>query len=202
MSHSSFADLVDYWAGDLPAGDEALVEEHAFECDACSRRMNSVGQLADGVLRTVGRRGGFAVTATQAMVEQLERDGLVTHHYRAKLGDVVACHVRAEDDLLVTTIEADLSSVERLRYTLLGDSRQMLFQMDDVPVDRATGLLVFADPAELMRSTYFEDAIRGGPRPPGVVGEVLGIVLRLSSLEDGGERLLGEVVLRHRAFSS
>lgn len=202
MSHTPFTELVDYWAGELPPGDEALVEEHAFACDACSRRMNTLGRLADGVMRTIGRRGGFQVVATQAMVEQLERDGLVTHHYRAKLGDVVACHVRAEDDVVVTTIEDDLTSVEHVRYTLMGAGRQVIFQQDDVPVDRATGLLVFSDPAEIMRSTYFEDAIRGGPRPAGVVGEVLEIVLQLSAVEPAGERVLGEVVLRHRAFSS
>lgn len=200
--HASFVELVDYWASDLPAVEEAAVEDHAFACDACSRRMNAIGRLADGIARTVRRRGGFQVVATQAMVEQLERDGLVAHHYRAKLGDVVACHVRAEDDVIVTTIEADLKDIERVRYTLMGAGRQLLFQQDDVPVDRATGLLVFSDPADVMRSTEFEDAVRGGPRPAGVTDEILEITMQLSSIEPDGERILGEVVLRHRAFSS
>jgi hypothetical protein len=202
MSHTDFSVLVEYWARELAADTEAAVEEHAFECDACARRMSAVGQLAEGVLRTVARRGGVDIAATQSMIQQLERDGLVTRHYRAKLGDVVPCGVAAEDDLLVTTIEADLTGVERVSFSLLAGDGRVLRRVDDSPVDRASGQLVYTLAGDLARSVFFEDAVRGGPKPPGIVGEVLKIVGRLAAVEPTGERVLGEIELQHRTFSA
>jgi hypothetical protein len=201
VSHTEFSQLVDYWAGDLAGDVEAAVEEHAFACDACARRMTAVGQLADGVLRTIGRRGGFDVVATRSMIEQLERDGLVTRHYRAKLGELVPCSVGAGDDLLVTTIEADLTGVERVSYSLLSGDGRLLHRSEDAPIDRASGLLVYTMAADVARSTFFEDAVRGGPKPAGITNEVLRIVARFASVEPTGERALGEVLLDHSTFS-
>jgi hypothetical protein len=202
MSHTAFTELVDYWAGELAADAEATVEEHTFACDACARRMTAIGQLADGVLRTIARRGGVDVVATQSMISQLERDGVVTRHYRAKLGDVVPCGVSAEDDLLVTTIEADLTSVERVSFALLAGDGRVLHRVDDVPIDRASGQLVYTLAGDVARSTGFEDAVRGGPKPVGLASEVLTLVSRFWAVEPAGERVLGEIVLQHRTFSA
>jgi anti-sigma factor RsiW len=201
VSHTDFSQLVEYWAGDLAADAESAVEEHAFSCDACARRMTAVGRLAQGVLRTIARRGGFDIVATRSMVEQLERDGLVTRHYRAKLGDVVPCGVGALDDLLVTTIEADLTGVERVSVSLHAGDGRLLRRSDDAPIDRASGQLVYTLAGDAARSAAFEDAVRGGPKPVGVTSEVLTIVSRFSAIEPTGERVLGEVVLQHRTFS-
>jgi hypothetical protein len=202
VSHAELSDLVDYWAGERAADIEAAVEEHAFACDACGRRMVAVGRLADGARRTIARRGGFDVVATRSMIEQLERDGLVTRHYRAKLGDVVPCGVSAQDDLLVTTLEADLAGVERVSLSLLTADGRVLHHTDDAPIDRASGHLVYTLAGDIARSPAFEDAVRGGPKPEGVTGEVLKIVARLTAFEPMGERVLGEVTLHHRTFSS
>jgi hypothetical protein len=201
VSHADVSQLVDYWAGDLGADAEATVEEHAFACDACARRMTAVGRLADGVLRTIARRGGVDLVATTSMISQLERDGLVTRHYRAKLGERVPCGVSADDDLLVTTIEADLTGVERVSLSLHAGDGRRLMHVEDAPIDRATGQLVYTMAADVARSPYFEDAVRGGPKPPGVTNEVLRIVARFASVEPTGERALGEVLLDHSTFS-
>lgn len=202
MSHAELSQLVDYWAGDLPAASEVDVEEHLFACDDCARRMSAVGRLADGVLLTIGRRGGVNIVVTESLVEQLEREGLVVRHYRAALGDVVPCGVGAHDDLLVTTIDADLTGVERVTMSLhAGDGRRLRY-VEDAPVDRASGKLVYTLSGELARSREFEDAVRGGPQVPGVTGEVLKLVMKFAAVEPGGERLLGQIELAHRTFSS
>jgi hypothetical protein len=202
VSHLEPAQLVDYWAGDLRADEEATVEEHAFACDACAREMTAVGRLADGVLRTVGRRGGINIVATRSMIEQLERDGLVVRHYRAALGDLVPCGVSALDDLIVTTIDADLTGVDRVAFSLHAGDGRLLHRVDDAPIDRASGQLVSTLAGDVARSHEFEHAARGGPPAPGVKNEVLTLIMRFSAVEPAGERLLGQVELAHRTFSS
>jgi hypothetical protein len=201
MSHLELSQLVDDWAGELAADATSAVEEHAFACDACARRMTAVGQLAHGVLRTIARRGGFDIVATQSMISQLERDGLVTRHYRAKLGDVVPCGVGATDDLLVTTIDADLTAVDSVSISLRSGDGRLLRRRDDAPIDRASGQLVYTLAGDVARSPGFEDAVRGGPKPAGVTGEVLRIIVTFSAVEPTGERVLGEVLLDHRTFT-
>src|SRR3569623_324498 len=86
------AALLDYWAGDASA-DADRIEEHTFECRECSRRLDAVAELAQGVAREAAIRGGIALVRTQSIVERLAEDGLKMRHYWADPGDAVQCSI-------------------------------------------------------------------------------------------------------------
>ena len=41
-----FADVVDYWAGDLTRAEEDRIEEHVFTCAECARELAAAEALA------------------------------------------------------------------------------------------------------------------------------------------------------------
>jgi len=45
-----FADVVDYWAGDLTRADEDRIEEHMFTCADCAREVAAVEGLSLGAV--------------------------------------------------------------------------------------------------------------------------------------------------------
>ena len=201
MSHVELSALADYWAGALSAEQETAVEEHAFACDDCSRRLNAIGQLADGIAQTIARRGGFEFIATASLIDQLERDGIVMRRYEARFGDQVPCTVGANDDLVVTIIKADLQPHERIGFRMFGAGGRLVIHQDDLPVDRATNALIYTLSGDLARSKQFEDFFREGPPPPGTK-EVLRLTARFFAVEPAGERPLGEVIFMHTPFSA
>jgi len=170
--------LLDYWAGELPARDADELEAHVFGCDSCTARLAGVAELATAVAQLVRRRGGLQLVLTESLVKQLAAHGLRMRHYRVGPGDRVPCTVGAEDDLLVTYLRADLAEVERVDV-LLGDPEHAL-RLSDVPIDRATGQVVF---------TVSGDAVRQWPDRVQRV--------ELLAIEDSGERSLGEYAFEH-----
>jgi hypothetical protein len=202
MSHIDLTTLIDYWATALSAEGEAAVEEHAFECDDCSRRLNAIGQLAGGVAQAISRHGGMEIIATTSLVDELERDGVVIRRYEAKLGDRVLCTVGALDDLVVTFIKADLRPHERIGFRVVASGDRILTEDDDLPIDRATNSLVYTLSGDLARSEQFADYVRGAPRPSSGTEEVLLLTAKFFAIEPAGERPLGEVVFAHTRFST
>ena len=71
----AFADLVDYWTGDLTAEDADRIEAHLFECAECANYLEDV--LGIGRAIHLGMRGGQVQTiVTESMLNALSRDGL------------------------------------------------------------------------------------------------------------------------------
>jgi hypothetical protein len=202
MSHVELNVLADYWASALTPEQEAAVEAHTFECDDCSRRLTAIGQLADGVAQTIARQGGFEFVGTASLIDQLERDGVIVRRYEAKLGDSVPCGVGARDDLVVTIIKADLAAYERVGFRLFASGDRLVTQGHDIPVDRATGSLIYTLSGDRARDKQFEDYVRGGPPPPPGTKEVLPLTAKFFAIEDDRERPLGEVVFMHTPFSA
>jgi hypothetical protein len=95
-----FAELVDYLAGDLEPTTEACLEDHVFECAACTQRLELIAALTAGV-RDLVRAARLGLVGTAALVARARSEGLRLRQYRLSPGDTVHCTAAPEDDYLV-----------------------------------------------------------------------------------------------------
>lgn len=174
------AQAIDYWTGDLADDQAVAVEEHVFACDACARRVETVAELAAGVAAATRRRGGLEVPVTASLIARLEREGVRVRHYRLRPGEQVACTVGPDDDLLVSWLAIDPTGVERVDVTLCDAAGQPYQRVDDVPFDRATGEVGYANAGDTAR-TWPATTFRA----------------RTLAVSADGERVLGEYVFEH-----
>ena len=58
-----FADIVDYWAGELTGPDEDRIEAHVFGCAECARELAAAEALTRGVA-AVAREGRLDTVVT------------------------------------------------------------------------------------------------------------------------------------------
>jgi hypothetical protein len=165
--------LVAYWAGDDPEIDR--VEDHVFACDVCAGKLSGIARLADGVARVASRRGGFEMVVTPPILDRLTHDGLRIRHYRVGPGGTVACTVAPDDDLVVSSLEADLEGVDRVDVVKTNEKGVVVGRYTDVPVDRASREILYAVSGDRLRKlpkTVVEVEIvgkgPGGPRRLGV----------------------------------
>ena len=143
--------LFDYWAGDLPDGDEMnRVEEHLFACGDCSTRLGQMAALGAG-LTTLVRQGRVSGIVSRAILNRLQRDGARVRMYWLAPGETVPCAVYPGDDVIVTALRADFSGVETVTLSVTGPEDLPFGRFDDVPVSGARGELLWANPAALLR---------------------------------------------------
>jgi hypothetical protein len=166
--------------GELSEADAAEVEEHVLGCDACAAVVERLVELGER-MREVARAGGVGMMPGHALVEQLASERLVTRTYRIAPGGSVACTVGGRDIYSAMYLEVDLHGVRRL--DLLYDAPSLTFRLQDLPFDPERGELTFVRAAEELRLLPTERK-----------------TIRLVSVEDGGDRLLGEYVLNHTAY--
>ena len=179
------ATLVDYWAGDALTADAEDVEEHTFACEMCSRRLAAIANLAQGVARVAAIRGGIGMVVTQALLDRLTADGLRMRHYRVRPGETVLCTVGPDDDLSVTYLSADLRDVQRVDVVLYAQGKEWA-RMDDAPIDRVTGQVIYTTGGNLAR-TFPAMTVRVELRAPE---------------KDGNARVLGEYTFEHTPHSA
>lgn len=180
ITPTSMAALLDYWAGDADPGDADRLEEHAFACRECSRRLAAVAELARGIARVAAIRGGIGMVLTQAIVDRLAEDGVKMRHYRVDPGDSVHCTIGRDDDLSITYLSADLRDVQRVDVVTYAHGEEWA-RIDDAPIDRATGRVIFAVGGDQAR-TFPAITVR---------------VELLAGQRDGGTRLIGAYTFEH-----
>jgi len=171
--------LADYWLAELPPAEESLVEEHLFACEPCSRDLQSVMDLAQGI-RTLARQGNLGMIVTQEFLNRLIRGGLRAREYSAQAGGTVECTVTPQDDLLIGRLAADLSGVQKLDLSLCDPSGAERLRFRDIPFRAAPGEVLLNYPIGLARQS--------GP-------DVL--VMKLFAFTAHGERLLAEYTFNH-----
>jgi hypothetical protein len=179
------ATLVDPWAGELPAADEAAVEAHLMACGACAEQAAWLGRLA-AATREVVPRGRVPLVLTPALLTRLERDGVRIRRHVVEAGGRTRCTAGPDDDLIAVTLRAPLRAGERvdLVYLEAPTGLDRGARWTDVPVDVTRGEVVFVEPG---------DAIR--PLPAGRA--------RIALLGVGpvGERTIGEFTLLHTPWA-
>jgi hypothetical protein len=143
--------LLDYWVHDLDGRDEAeQIEEHLFACDDCSARLDRLAELGTGLAALV-RQGRVSGIVSRALLNRMQRDGLHVRMYSLVPGETVACAVFPGDDLIVTALRADFSTVEAVTLSVTGPGDSPFSQLDNVPVFDPVGEVLWATPAAVVR---------------------------------------------------
>jgi hypothetical protein len=129
----AFADVVDYWAGDLAPDEEERVEEHVFACAECARELAAAEALARDI-KSVAREGRLISVVTDSILNRLAADGVRIRTFTLEGEDVVPCAVWADDDLIVARIRADLAEVESVTIVTRQASGEEIGRLADVAV--------------------------------------------------------------------
>ena len=128
-----FADVVDYWAGELTRVEEDRIEEHVFTCADCARELAAAEGLARGIA-AVAREGRLDSVVTDAILNRLAADGARVRMYTLEEGRIVHCAVWADDDIVVTRIRADLADVDAVSIVTRQASGDEISRLSDVAV--------------------------------------------------------------------
>ena len=143
--------LLDYWARDLPDGDEMdRVEEHLFACGDCTARLQQIAALGAGVA-TLARQGRISGIVSREILNRLQRDGTRVRMFWLAPGETVPCAVFPGDDVIVTALRADFGGVETVTVSVTGPDDSLFGRFDDVPVSGARGEVLWATPAALIQ---------------------------------------------------
>ncbi|HEX6317378.1 MAG TPA: zf-HC2 domain-containing protein [Burkholderiales bacterium] len=181
MHGISLEKLIAYWLGELPAAEEAPLEEHLFACAECSARLEELAALAAGIRATV-RDGRVAAVISVPFLEMLKRQGLRIREYRVPPGGRVDCTLRADEDAVVSRMQAPLAGVKRVdalrRMEVGGEVTET--RLEDVPFDPAAGEVLHLPSAAWVR---------------GLPANTLRV--RLVAVDEAGERPLGEYTFAH-----
>ena len=128
-----FADVVDYWAGDLTSAEEDRIEEHVFTCADCARELGAAEALARGIA-AVAREGRLDSVVTDSILNRLAADGVRVRMYTLEGPGIVPCAVWADDDLVVARIRADFAEVDSVTIVTRQASGDEIGRLSDVAV--------------------------------------------------------------------
>jgi hypothetical protein len=128
-----FADVVDYWAGDLTRAEEDRIEEHVFTCADCARELAAAEALAGGIAAVV-REGRLHSVVTDAILNRLAADGVRVRMYTLEGEGIIPCSVWADDDLVVSRIRADFAEVDSVTIVTRQASGDEISRLSDVAV--------------------------------------------------------------------
>ncbi len=167
--------------GELAEAEAAVVEEHVLDCDACAARLELLVDLGQAV-KDVVTAGGVLLPAPPSLLARLEEQGLVTRTYRVAPGEAVECTVAADD--LYVALHLSIPADPAVRLDFVYEAEGMRFRIDDVPFDRARGVVTVAQTARFLKTL---------PTGSGTV--------RLVAVDGDGERTVSAYVLNHTAIA-
>ena len=149
-----FEKLVAWWLGELPEADAGTLEEHLFGCAHCTRRMEALVALADGV-RAAVRGGRVGIVVSAPFVEVMKRSGMRLREYRVAPGESVNCTLRADEDAVISRFGGSLAGVTRLdvvQRVSVGGVDEPEVRFEDVPFDPAAGEVLHLPPAAVLKA--------------------------------------------------
>ncbi len=171
--------IVGYLAADLPDDEQAALEEHLFECDACAETASELSGVALAVRGAVGQ-GKAIFAATEALVAQLEARGVTLRHYRMEPGARVECTVGADDVFVVAHYSADFTGVDEVTVIVTNAQGAETRRMERVAVPPG---------ARTLRVLLRGDLLRRMPTGTNTV------------TLHAGDRIVAQYTLSHTAFS-
>ena len=178
-----WAVLAGYWLGELPAPDEAPLEEHLFGCAHCSGRLETIAAIATGV-RAAVRAGVVSLIVSHEFVEAMKKAGLRVREYNVAAGGSVNCTMHADDDVVVARVRAPLAGATRIdaiQQAWIGDVEVAAGRLVDVPFDPAAGEVVYIPVAPARLKSMPAHTAR----------------MQLVAVGDAGDTPLGEYTFRH-----
>jgi hypothetical protein len=128
-----FADVVDYWAGDLTRAEEDRIEEHVFTCADCAQEFAAAEALARSIA-AVAREGRLHSVVNDAILNRLAADGVRIRMYTLEGAAIVPCAVWADDDLVVARIRADFAEVDSVSIVTRQASGEEISRLSDIAV--------------------------------------------------------------------
>ena len=143
--------LIDYWAGDLAAGGATALEGDFFSGAGCSARLEAVASVAGGVA-ALARQGRISGIISRAMLNKLQRDGVRVRQFTLDPGETVPCAAFPGDDVVVTSLKADLSGVQSVSLRVTGPGDTLFGAIDDIPVPAAATGVLWVTPGAFVRS--------------------------------------------------
>jgi anti-sigma factor RsiW len=148
-------DLIDYAIGELNGSQQDEFEEHLFNCEACTRRLESVWAIGTAIAASVVE-GATTAAVSAELVETIGRRGGRVRQYHLRPGQSVACTVAPDDDVVAVHLEGmprgmtDLAvDVDFLDHAAGARGAQ---HREGVPVDVTTRAAVLLLPARLVRT--------------------------------------------------
>ena len=175
-----FAEVVDYWAGELTRSEEDRIDEHVFACADCARELAAAEALARGVA-AVASAGRLHGVVTDAILNRLAADGVRIRTYTLDGSGIVPCAVWAGDDLVVARIRADLSGVDAVTIVTR--------QASGDEIGRLSAVAVRPGQREILNA-FSAERLRGLPATRVQVSVT-------AATGAGGERTLAEYTLEH-----
>jgi hypothetical protein len=172
-------ELADYWVGDVPPEQEERIEEHLLDCDVCSQRLQELAEMA-GNIRDLVRKGAIRGIVTGSFVDRLAGEGLRVREYRLAPGEQVPCTVTHEDDLVIGRLGVDLTDQKHVDFLLCDEEGNEQERWPDIPFSASTGEIIFVERTDTLRAL------------PSTT-----LVVKLVSIGDHGESLLGEYRFNH-----
>ncbi|HEY7195257.1 MAG TPA: zf-HC2 domain-containing protein [Gemmatimonadales bacterium] len=174
-----FADVVDYWAGELTKAEEDWIEEHVFSCEACARELADGERLARGI-GAVARDGRLYSVVTDAILNRLAADGVRIRTFTLEGSGIVPCAVWAGDDLIVSRIRADFADADAVTIVTRLPSGEEIARVDDIAIRPGQREILNAYSAAHLRQL---PATR--------------VSVSVTARVGGGERMLTEYTLEH-----
>lgn len=171
--------LADYWLAALDDREEEAVEQHLLGCDQCGDRLRELIALAEGV-RALAREGALRMVVSDAFLRRAVEEGVQVREYVVPAGGGVQCTVSAEDDILVGRLAADLREARRVDLCLCDGRGIEQMRLADIPVRPGADSVVYQESIAFMKAA-----------------PSLTLIARLVSVDEAGERLLGEYTFHH-----
>ncbi len=175
----SVAELTEYWLDELGEQRTAAVEEHLFACASCNAQLENIVSLGMAT-RELMRQGKVAITLTPGSLDRLKATGLRLREYRLDPGGSVNCTIAPDDDFVVSNLHAPLAGVRKLDLVLDDVEAGWDFRVPDIGFDPTSDAVIVILKAEELRRMH-----QATQR------------MRLFSMDETGEHLLGEYVFHH-----
>lgn len=145
----ALADLTDYASGELLQAEAAAIEEHLFACAECGARAVEFDALVRAVRQAVrsAQVGGFV---TDAVLNQLSRDGVRVRTYALSPGASVPCAVWDDDEVMVLRLRGDVGGAGEVTLSQRVAGTEVTRATGQVAAG-AHGEVIYAQPAAWVR---------------------------------------------------
>ena len=145
----ALADLTDYAAGELPESAAAAIDDHLFSCAECAARAAEFDALVRAIRPAVqsAEVGGFV---TDAVLNQLSREGVRVRTYALSPGAIVPCAVWDDDELMALRLRADFGGASEFTLTQRVAGTEVIRATGQVTAG-SHGEIIYALPAAWVR---------------------------------------------------
>jgi hypothetical protein len=174
--------LVMHALDELGEAEAAVIDEHVLGCGTCASTLERLLMIG-GAVRGLVPAGKVSFPVSGALLQELDKAGLISRWYQIAPGRTVACSAEANDIFAATTLETDLGGVAQVDIVM--SMHGHVQRMVDVPFDAEQGLVRYLARSDLLR-TFPSARIR----------------LELVAVAPSGERRLSEHFLEHTAFKA